>query len=98
MSVECKVIHDIPMLHPTEKGRETGNVFLLEAVYVHVREDVLQNGKQGGLGSVLLDKIKPVCRLEGITYGRVHKTFDMPKIDMSQEQAKPENKKLFDSL
>lgn len=99
VSVECKVIHDIPILHPTEPGRETGNVFLLQAVYVHAREDIFdpQEG-ENAFGTVLLEKIKPVSRLQGITYGRSLQTFDMPKIDFERERNLDQNKELYEEV
>lgn len=98
MSVECKVIHDIPMFHPRDKTRETGNVFLLEAIYVHAREDLFDESDAGAFGNVLLSKLKPVCRLGGITYGRTVHTFEIPKVEIENERSKKENKELIDKL
>ena len=52
----------------------TGTLILGRVKMIHVRHSVL-NDK----GTVDADKLRPVSRLGGVTYGRLGDTFDLPR-------------------
>ncbi|VVT58542.1 uncharacterized protein SAPINGB_P006261 [Magnusiomyces paraingens] len=77
ISFEVKVRQTIPIEDVTTPGKINSTVFLLQCEYVHVREDIVDDPKNPG--KVDLQKLRPVSRLGGVTYGRTTETFELPK-------------------
>lgn len=82
-SVECVVSQVIPMKSKYAPGRESGDLFILEGVRVHVRKDIADPN----LANLDITKLKPVSRLGGFKYAPVVNTFDIPRPEFSEELA-----------
>ena len=59
-------------------GNPTGCIIIGEVVLIHVATAVT---KTSPTGKLMVDPIKlqPICRLGGVTYGRVTELFDIPR-------------------
>lgn len=72
--MECKLVanHEWTL---KRTGKSLGHTLLLEVVKFHIRADMLNDD-----GTVVdIDKLKPVSRLGGITYGRTLLGYELPK-------------------
>jgi len=76
-SVEAKVLHHHEWNSSKDPSKVTGTLFLVEGVRIHVREDVINEDKN----TIDIDKLKPVSRLGGITYGRTITGYEIPRPD-----------------
>lgn len=92
-SVEVKVRQVVEFTsHRT--GNASGELFILEGVHVHVREDVVDEE----LANVDLAKLKPVARCGGITYTPAIQAFEIPRPAYEVEvEPKPEVKALLEN-
>jgi flavin reductase (DIM6/NTAB) family NADH-FMN oxidoreductase RutF len=87
-SVEGKLIHSHEWISKIS-GNPSGTLCIVEGINFHIREDVINDAKN------LIDpeKLRPVSRLGGITYGRTTAGFEMPRPDFDTENAKIEFRK-----
>lgn len=66
-SIECKVMHTHELFSKREQDKQTSTVLLLEGLFFHVQESVLnEDGK-----TIDMAKLRPVARLGGISYGSI---------------------------
>ncbi|CAN3372772.1 hypothetical protein DIURU_004739 [Diutina rugosa] len=72
-SMECKLVASHEW-KSKRTGKPSGNTLLLEVIRFHIRSDVLNDGNV-----VDINKLKPVSRLGGITYGRTTLGYELPK-------------------
>ena len=70
---ECQLLHHY-IMHSDKTGHPTGAIVLGKITRLQVREDILD-----GQGSIDPDKLKPISRLGGITYGRTTHGFELPR-------------------
>ncbi|KAL0487287.1 flavoprotein oxygenase [Acrasis kona] len=71
-SMECTLMHDYDI--KKSSGDVACTVILGEIKRFHVREDILKDD-----GGVDLDKLKPVSRLGGISYGRSTESYELER-------------------
>jgi flavin reductase (DIM6/NTAB) family NADH-FMN oxidoreductase RutF len=71
VSLECRVARIIPV------GRGPHHLVLGEIVYFHVRDDVYDRTT----GRVDIGRLRPVGRLAGHQYARIHDIFEMKRPD-----------------
>jgi flavin reductase (DIM6/NTAB) family NADH-FMN oxidoreductase RutF len=79
-SMECKLHSSIPILSKTDVGEDglpvrTATLVLVEAVMYHVREDVIDKK----LETIDIEKLRPVWRGGGITYGACFDGWETPR-------------------
>lgn len=70
INMECKLLH---LVEIGKKEKGAGTVVIGEVVYVHVREDIYQDGK------IILSELKPVGRLGGTEYCRITDLFSLER-------------------
>jgi flavin reductase (DIM6/NTAB) family NADH-FMN oxidoreductase RutF len=75
-SIECKLLHHHDWFSKKVEGKHTGTMVILEGLLFHARSEVL-NDEQNGLD---IDKLKPVSRLGGVTYGRTTEGYNLPRV------------------
>jgi flavin reductase (DIM6/NTAB) family NADH-FMN oxidoreductase RutF len=63
-------------------GKPSNAVVLGEVVLFHIADGVAGRSPSGKL-VVDPTKLQPVCRLGGVTYGRVTELYDIPRPDKS---------------
>lgn len=90
-SIEAKLVHTHEWKSKVS-GKVTGNLFIVEGVKFHAREDVINEN----LDVIDIAKLKPVSRLGGITYGRVTQGFELPRAVFAAESEKPEVKDILE--
>jgi len=94
-SMECKLLHFYDMVTPkvNKEGKTvdvvTGTVFLGQVQLFHIRKDILQED-----GTISLDRLKPISRLGGISYGRTLKGYELVRPQWDIEKEKEEVKKV----
>jgi flavin reductase (DIM6/NTAB) family NADH-FMN oxidoreductase RutF len=71
VNLECRVARIIPV------GRGPHHLVLGEIVYFHVRDDVYDRAT----GRVDIGRLRPVGRLAGHQYARIHDIFEMKRPD-----------------
>ena len=73
--LESKINMECKLTQLVEIGKKpgSGTVVIGEVIYLHVREDVYENGK------INLSKLKPIGRLGGTEYCRVTDNFNIPR-------------------
>jgi hypothetical protein len=71
----------IDITHPVT-GEQSSTLILAHVRYIHVRRDMLTER-----GTVDLAKLKPVARLDDISYGRVGDAFMIARPSWAQEEA-----------
>ena len=74
-SVEVKLLLHQVIESKAQKGRKAATVFILEGVNFHAREDVVNKDFSG----LDLEKLKPVARFGGSTYGVTTNVFDIAR-------------------
>ncbi|CEP21752.1 YWR1 [Cyberlindnera jadinii] len=74
-SVECKLAHHHEWFSKRVEGKKTGNLVILEGVLFHVSGEVL-NAEGTSLD---IEKLRPISRLGGTTYGRTTEGYDLPR-------------------
>lgn len=74
-SIEAKLIHTHLWKSKSNPERTTGSLLIVEGVNFHAREDIINKE----LNTIDIDKLKPVSRLGGITYGRVVSGYENPR-------------------
>lgn len=79
-SVECKLIHTHEWTSKAVPGKASGTLVILEGVNFHIGQDVVNDA----LNNVDIAKLKPVSRLGGITYGRTHEGYEIPRPNYSE--------------
>mmetsp|Transcript_11487 Transcript_11487/g.37772 ORF Transcript_11487/g.37772 Transcript_11487/m.37772 type:complete len:239 (-) Transcript_11487:2837-3553(-) len=77
---ECKVAHTHDIVN--KEGKVTATVILGEIVRFHVQEEAYDGS---GRGEVRFDKLRPLSRLGGNTYGVTTATFDLPRPDRPKQ-------------
>ena len=70
VSFECELI-EIVKVGPGGAG--SGHVVIGKIVYAHFAPGVYENGR------VLIDKVKPIARLAGMSYCPVREVFELPR-------------------
>lgn len=91
LSVECKLVHHYEITSPTT-GKRSATICILQGVYYHVREDVM-DPETNRLKTELL---RPISRLGGITYGAVKEGFELPRPQWHKEIEREEVKALLE--
>lgn len=91
-SVEVKVKQVIEFTS-VKTGNPSGELFILEGIHVHAREDVVN----ADYSDASLAKLKPVARCGGITYTPVTQAFEIPRPSYKEEiEDKPEIRELLE--
>lgn len=85
MSFEVVVNQTVPFTSK-QTGQESGMMFVLECVHIHVREDVINEDKT----QIDLAKLKPVARCGGNIYTRTTEAFELVRPYYKEEIEKPE--------
>ncbi|KAF1968222.1 hypothetical protein BU23DRAFT_481060 [Bimuria novae-zelandiae CBS 107.79] len=89
-SIEAKLVKTMEWESRATPGKKTGVTAIVEGVNFWVREDAVD--EEG----VLIDPkvLKPICRLGGITYGRVTDLFELLRPQYEEVTKDPETAKL----
>ncbi len=74
--MECTLAHHYVITNPTT-GKPTGTVLIGTVKMFHVKEAVLDTEDPGI--KVMVEKLRPVSRLGGITYGRTIQGMEIPR-------------------
>ncbi|KIW17066.1 hypothetical protein PV08_04257 [Exophiala spinifera] len=83
-AVECKLVDEVKEFESRAKpGRKSGAMALLEGVNFWVREDAVNED----LNMIDPNVLRPICRLGGITYGRVTEGFELLRPDYEKTKA-----------
>lgn len=90
-AIEGKVVEFKQFTSPST-GKVSGSMAIVEGVRFWAREEAIANAEQSQLD---IAKVKPLCRLGGITYGRVTEGFELPRPVFTDER---ESGALPDSL
>jgi flavin reductase (DIM6/NTAB) family NADH-FMN oxidoreductase RutF len=72
-----------------DAGKRTGTVVLGRVKLFHVRSDLINDWL------IDTDKLQPVSRLGGITYGRTTSVYETPRPVFAKEKERDEVKKLL---
>lgn len=78
VSLECQLRHTYDT--KDREGTITGTIVIGEVVMVHVHQEVAGRSPSGKL-VVDINKLRPISRLGGNTYGRTGGLFDLPRPD-----------------
>lgn len=107
-NIEAKLVKSMEWESKSTPGKKTGVTVIVEGVNFWVREDAVDEagvlvdpavsptirdhviGRHADLEQVL----RPICRLGGITYGRVTDLFELPRPQYDEVIKDPENAKL----
>ncbi|KAL5378484.1 hypothetical protein DPSP01_009066 [Paraphaeosphaeria sporulosa] len=89
-NIEAKLIKSMEWESKATPGKKTGVTVIVEGVNFWVREDAVDEA------GVLIDPavLRPICRLGGITYGRVTDLFELPRPQYNDIVKDPETEKL----
>eukprot|EP00611_Tribonema_gayanum_P011659 TRINITY_DN2197_c1_g1_i1.p1 TRINITY_DN2197_c1_g1~~TRINITY_DN2197_c1_g1_i1.p1 ORF type:complete len:129 (-),score=26.36 TRINITY_DN2197_c1_g1_i1:542-928(-) len=80
INMECKLVHKYEVKNAA--GTDTTTVVIGQVVMFHVLEAVLDTVTHGPTKpTVHFDKLRPIARLGGNTYGIVNTVFDLPRPD-----------------
>lgn len=82
VQLECELAHEYEVIN--SKGDVSTTVVIGRVVLAHVNEGVAARTPTGKL-MVDFNKLRPMCRLGGDTYGQVTATFDLPRPDRSSK-------------
>ncbi|ODV68945.1 hypothetical protein HYPBUDRAFT_152202 [Hyphopichia burtonii NRRL Y-1933] len=80
-SIEAKLIHSHDWRSKTDPSKVTGQLFIVEGLNFHIREDVINKEKN----VIDIKKLKPVTRLGGISYGRILEGFELPRPEYKKD-------------
>lgn len=80
-SVEAKLIHSHEWKSKVDPNRATGVLCIVEGVNFHIRDDVINEE----FNNIDINKLKPVSRLGGITYGRTVAGYEKLRPDFEKE-------------
>jgi flavin reductase (DIM6/NTAB) family NADH-FMN oxidoreductase RutF len=88
VSLECKVrnLQEIE----NAQGKVTTTIVLAEVIMFHLHEGVYTPPPEGGKATVDCEKLQPISRLGGNTYGTSLTNFDLPRPDRAWQQKKEE--------
>ena len=91
VSLECKVrnLHEIT----NADGKATTTMVLCEVIMFHLHDGVYTPPKEGGKSVVQLEKLQPISRLGGNTYGTSLTVFDLPRPDRAWQMQRSPAKK-----
>ncbi|BGP52793.1 hypothetical protein JCM8202v2_000350 [Rhodotorula sphaerocarpa] len=87
-SMECVLEHHYHLFN--DAGKRTGTVVLGRIKMFHVRSDLLDDSM-----IVDTDRLQPVSRLGGITYGRTTAVYETPRPVFEKEKEREEVQKLL---
>ncbi|KAJ9221669.1 hypothetical protein DTO027B5_6390 [Paecilomyces variotii] len=90
-SAECTLVEVKEWQSKAKPGTVSGAMAILEGVNFWVREDAINEERNGIDPNVL----RPVSRLGGISYGRVTDAFELLRPDFAKESQKPEVQELM---
>ncbi|CUM53531.1 uncharacterized protein AC631_02345 [Debaryomyces fabryi] len=90
-SIEAKLLHSHEWTSKRDENKVTGTLCIVEGVNFHVRDDVINDQ----LNILDIDKLKPVSRLGGITYGRTVSGYEKLRPDFDKESETDEVKKIL---
>ncbi|KAF8493628.1 hypothetical protein JB92DRAFT_2749910 [Gautieria morchelliformis] len=79
-SMECELFH-LHDLFPPGASQMSGTLILGHVRVIHVRNSILNER-----GTVDADKLRPVARLGGLTYGRLGDSFELPRVSWKKEK------------
>ncbi|OAA61049.1 FMN-binding split barrel [Niveomyces insectorum RCEF 264] len=91
-SAECKLVDVKEFESKAHPGKRSGALVILEGVNFWVREDAI-NEERNIIDPAVL---RPICRLGGITYGRVTEGFEIPRPDFSAMKNAPNADELLE--
>lgn len=91
-SIEAKLIHSHEWKSQRDPSKATGVLCIVEGVNFHVREDIM-NSEHSQLD---INKLKPVARLGGITYGRLLDGYEKPRPVFKNESSKKDVNQLLE--
>lgn len=74
IAMECKQVHSHELLN--HSGKVSGTIVVCEVVMFHIHEGVYTTSPSGK-HAVNMEKLRPISRLGGNTYGFVNSTFDL---------------------
>lgn len=80
-SVEAKLVSHHEWKSKVDPSRVSGVTMIVEGIKFHIREDVVNEE----LNVINIDKLKPVSRLGGISYGRTVEGYELPRALYSQD-------------
>jgi len=86
-SMECTLLHSYDLASEKAPGNVTATIFIAKVVMFHIREDLMESG------AINIDKLRPISRLGGISYGRTLKGYELERPVWAQEETKPEVQK-----
>ncbi len=75
-----QITHTITHTH--SQGKVTTTIILGQVVMMHINQGVAGKSPSGKL-TVDFEKLRPVARLGGNTYGEVGRVYDLPRPDRS---------------
>ncbi|KAJ9647684.1 hypothetical protein H2204_000314 [Knufia peltigerae] len=82
-AIECNLVEVREFESRSKPGRKSGAMVILEGINFWVREDAINED----LNMIDPDIIRPICRLGGITYGRVTEGFELLRPDYEKTKA-----------
>ncbi|KAK6379723.1 hypothetical protein LTS17_005796 [Exophiala oligosperma] len=82
-AIECKLVEVREFESRSKPGRKSGAMVILEGINFWVREDAINED----LNMIDPDIIRPICRLGGITYGRVTEGFELLRPEYEKTKA-----------
>jgi len=77
VAMEGKLVHTYDVHNAA--GALTTTMCIVHVTKFHIAEEVLEGREDGKVGRVNYEKLAPVARLGGITYGMISETFDIPR-------------------
>lgn len=70
LQFECKLHQLVPI---GNEGPGSSTIVIGEILAMHIRSDLMENGR------ILIDRLKPIARLGGISYSKTLGVFDLPR-------------------
>ncbi|KAI8580390.1 hypothetical protein K450DRAFT_236828 [Umbelopsis ramanniana AG] len=80
--MECKLVHHLPIIN--KEGKTTFLHIIGEICMFHIDDDVVDTNSY----HVSLEKLRPLSRLGGISYGRTTEGYEIPRPKWEEEKEK----------
>lgn len=78
--LECRLVHTYEVENNNCNDATTTTIVIGKVVMVHIAEDISARSPSGKI-IVDSEKLLPISRLGGNTYGRTREMFDLPRPD-----------------